>query len=126
MKNAILVETRMAAEASLARLPYAVAMMKALVAVGVAARITQVANTAGSRLNRRAAINAVLTGWTTSFRMQQGSSTETVPITLQFKDQHRDEYTSEPLPQSWVEEAIQEEVDHFNSRVWVGSLSNRH
>ena len=31
---------------------------------------------------------------------------------------YRDEYTNELLPKAWVQEAIHEELDYFNSRVW--------
>ena len=54
---------------------------------------------------------------TTTFRMADGSS-QVVP--LLFKEVYRDEYTQEALPRSWVESAIQDEIDYFNAKVWRG------
>ena len=54
---------------------------------------------------------------TTTFRMANGSS-KTVPLI--FRDVYKDEYTSEPLPSAWVESAIQDEIEYFNAKVWVG------
>ena len=35
-----------------------------------------------------------------------------------FKPQHLDEYTGEPLPTALIQAAIIEELDYFNDRVW--------
>ena len=52
--------------------------------------------------------------------MANGARTKDLSTELIFKSQYRDEYTSEPLPASWVEAAIQEKIGYFNARVWVG------
>ena len=43
---------------------------------------------------------------------------QTIPLHAHFRAQYRDEYTDEPLPREWVEEAIHEEISYFNDRVW--------
>ena len=41
------------------------------------------------------------------------------PIHAHFRDVYKDEYTAEKLPKAWVEEAIQEELEYFNAKVWT-------
>ena len=56
---------------------------------------------------------------TTAFRMADGT-VKSIPLHAHFRPQYKDEYTSQPLPRSWVEAAIKEEIDDFNQHVWVG------
>ena len=55
----------------------------------------------------------------TKFHCSDGSM-HTVPLHEHFKEQYRDEYTNEILPRSWVEAAIQVELNYFNENVWTG------
>ena len=57
-------------------------------------------------------------GRTTTVRMPYGT-TRAVPLHRFFRDHYRDEYTDEKLPKGWVEEAIQDELDYFNQKVWI-------
>ena len=57
---------------------------------------------------------------TTTFRMADGTS-KLIPLHANFRSVYRDEYTNEPIPNAWVQSAIQDEVDYFNSKVWVGT-----
>ena len=56
---------------------------------------------------------------TTAVRHADGR-TQTIQLHEHVRPQYRDEYTGETLPSSWAESAIQEELDYFSSRVWVG------
>ena len=42
------------------------------------------------------------------------------PTTLVFKDSYKDEYTNEELPIGHVKRAMQEELEYFCDKVWVG------
>ena len=46
-------------------------------------------------------------------------SQRVVHLADNFKEVHKDEYTSEPLPAQWVHAAMHDEVDYFNSNVWT-------
>ena len=46
-------------------------------------------------------------------------SKRVVHLANNFKEQYKDEYTSEVLPSDWVREAIHDELDYFNSNVWT-------
>ena len=49
----------------------------------------------------------------------EGGGTHTVPLHRYFKEGYRDEYTNELLPRVWVEDAMQEELEYVNQKVWV-------
>ena len=55
---------------------------------------------------------------TTTLHYSNGT-TKTINLDSYFKEIYRDEYTAEPLPRTWVESAIHEEIQYFNDRVWV-------
>ena len=57
---------------------------------------------------------------TTTLRMHDGS-TRVVPLHETFRATYKDEYTGEQLPAGWVHEAIQDELDYFNQKVWVAT-----
>ena len=45
---------------------------------------------------------------------------QTDPVNLTFKDTYRDEYTNEELPVCHVRQAMQEELEYFCDKVWLG------
>ena len=55
----------------------------------------------------------------TVFKMADGSKKH-IDLSANFKETYRDEYTQELIPQSWVEDAILDEVSYFNEKVWLG------
>lgn len=56
---------------------------------------------------------------TTIFNHADGTALK-IHLSQNFKTQYRDEYTEELIPTSRVEATMQEEIDYFNDRVWVG------
>ena len=52
-----------------------------------------------------------------TFKLADGTNTN---IDWQFKDEYRDEYTTEPLPSGEIRAAIADEMTYFNDHVWLG------
>ena len=52
----------------------------------------------------------------TTFRLADGKN-KSIDLNPNFRDVYRDEYTGEALPKSWVEEAIHDDIDYFNTKV---------
>ena len=51
------------------------------------------------------------------FKYLDGS---TQNVQWEFKEQYRDEYTNDPLPEPQVHDAIKDELQYFNEHVWLG------
>ena len=47
-------------------------------------------------------------------------SQKKIDMSSDFRESYRDEYAQELIPQSWVQEAILDEVSYFNEKVWLG------
>ena len=56
----------------------------------------------------------------TTFRLSDGSN-KRILLKDNFRDNYKDEYTQESLPSEWVQQAIHDELDFLNQKVWIGT-----
>ena len=56
---------------------------------------------------------------TTVFPMADGTK-RNICLSDNFRAHYKDEYTQEFIPKEWVEAAIEDEIQYFNQKVWLG------